>query len=393
MQLLSQIDLHCRDGNGKTHYIAEIGERYVELTPSAYGLLSALQAGATFETIAARINAARMVSANEGADRPITSQQVAQATQNILSEIEKQQAEQTNAGYWFRLHLLPAHWVVRTARRLHWLYQPWGAAIVAIGFLLITGLALGNAWFPDHLHLSYTGLALMAVSLFWHELGHATACSALGGKPRDIGVIIYLVFPSVYSDVSDAWRLKRWQRVVVDLGGIYFHLMIAGVYLLGYGLTGWNPLREAFLLIITLCLLSLNPVLKFDGYWMLSDLLDVPNLSQQPKQLWQHALKRWRGQPTAPLPWGKRTIAFLSVYSVVSVGVLVWLTVEFLPILARSIWQYPSEVADFWSTWQVDALTTPEIFLFVGTTISVAIGIVIFSRIIKQGLQWRHSRT
>jgi putative peptide zinc metalloprotease protein len=121
-------------------------------------------------------------------------------------------------------------------------------------------------------------LGLTFVSFVFHEFGHAAACRYGGAKPGVIGVGIYLVWPALYTDVTDAYRLSRAGRLRTDLGGVYFN----AVFVLGatglWLLTGSDLLVVAVVLIHLEALQQLIPIVRLDGYYILSDLAGVPDL-------------------------------------------------------------------------------------------------------------------
>ena len=120
------------------------------------------------------------------------------------------------ASFWFRRKILPAALVGTLARRLAIAFHPivaalfLGAVLASITLLLVRNPHLGftTASF-------WAGYGLFVLSLLVHELGHASACARYGANPRDVGFTIYLIYPAFYSDVTSAWQLKRWQRVIV----------------------------------------------------------------------------------------------------------------------------------------------------------------------------------
>ncbi|NJM95342.1 MAG: M50 family metallopeptidase [Acaryochloridaceae cyanobacterium CSU_5_19] len=179
--------------------------------------------------------------------------------------------------------------------------MPYGRPL-AYSLLLGMGIALAMAIDQNVLVIhqpmpGQVGWAILffMISLLMHELGHASACVRYGGRPSEIGFTVYLLWPAFYSDVSDAWRLKRWQRVVVDLGGVFFQLAVAAVYVFLYQQTGWQAYQIALALIIGSCLMTLNPVFKFDGYWVFADAFGITNLSQQPSRIIAYYLQRCGG--------------------------------------------------------------------------------------------------
>lgn len=117
--------------------------------------------------------------------------------------------------------------------------------------------------------------------LFFHELGHVVAAYCCRIPVEKIGVGIYLSYIVFYTDVTNSWLGNRKERLLVDVGGLYFQLFFLAFFLLGqhytdgvisvvFGLLFWDNL--------IIMLFNLNPLAMFDGYWILSDILDIKNL-------------------------------------------------------------------------------------------------------------------
>lgn len=119
---------------------------------------------------------------------------------------------------------------------------------------------------------------LAIVSAFFHEIGHATGCRYSGVRPGPIGAGVYLVWPVFYTDITNSYRLGRGGRLRTVLGGVYFNaLFIIGLTLL-YVWTG-SPFLLAAILVSNLELIQqLLPTLRFDGYYIVSDLVGIPDL-------------------------------------------------------------------------------------------------------------------
>lgn len=128
-------------------------------------------------------------------------------------------------------------------------------------------------------------LVFMLLSSLLHEVGHASACKFFSVHHGQIGFGLYLNFPVLYTEVTEVWRLRRWQRCVVNIAGVYFQMYIAFVLLLFFFLTGSDIIRYMLLLINFGFILTLNPFFKFDGYWIASDMLGVPNLRKRSQEL------------------------------------------------------------------------------------------------------------
>lgn len=152
------------------------------------------------------------------------------------------------------------------------------------------------------------GLVVLATAL--HEIGHATATRYGGGKPGVMGAGIYIVWPAFYTDVTDAYRLDRKGRLRTDLGGVYFNALfvlgVAGVYFV----TGFEPILVLAIVQHFQIFQQLLPLLRLDGYYILSDLTGVPDLFMRIKPTLQSFLPgRKRDESVEELkPWVRVTV-------------------------------------------------------------------------------------
>ncbi len=181
--------------------------------------------------------------------------------------------------------LVPARLVGRLAAASAVLFWP-PLVVLALAALIVADIALvtrGDFWAaitelfatPTLVLLIY---ALLTAAALVHELGHAAACRYGGARPGEIGFGLYLVFPAFYTDVTDSYRIGRAGRVRTDLGGLYFNaltvLALAGAYVA----TGGGVLLLTAVVLQVQMLQQLIPVVRFDGYYVLSDLAGVPDL-------------------------------------------------------------------------------------------------------------------
>jgi len=115
--------------------------------------------------------------------------------------------------------------------------------------------------------------------LFLHEFGHAAACKKLGAKPGNIGFGFYLLSPVMFADVSDIWKLKSKERNYVNFAGLYVEIIIALLISMTYlFFIKDNSLLILCSIILFSFIVNLNPFLRYDGYWILSDTINTPNL-------------------------------------------------------------------------------------------------------------------
>lgn len=146
----------------------------------------------------------------------------------------------------------------------------------------------------------FIGAFIMGVGLFAHEFGHIAACDNFGANHGNIGFGFYLFTPVMYADVTDIWRLPVRQRLIVNLAGIYMGNFIAFVFFIVYIIMDDYMFLYLFYLQFFESLYNLNPFIKYDGYWILSDLINVPNLHKEAySRVWgfrhnkQYTTKDW----------------------------------------------------------------------------------------------------
>lgn len=222
--------------------------------------------------------------------------------------------------------MTPSH-AARVAAWLACLFKPRCAMPVVALFVLLHAMVLPDALHAMHGNLTAAqtcalALLFLASGLF-HECGHIAACRYFRCDHGGIGFGLYLVFPVWYADVTHAWQLQRRQRAVVDLGGVYFQAIFLIVVDL-YALVSGDPVAFKLAWLITFAMLfTLNPVFKFDGYWLLSDLSGLHNLHRQVRQSISALIARAIRRQSASRPPLQATI--LHAYLVLSACYFVYI--------------------------------------------------------------------
>lgn len=154
--------------------------------------------------------------------------------------------------------------------------------------LIASGYSLKSAMLHFDMSLGESMMlyGVLFCCFLFHEIGHAAASKKFGARPAEIGVGLYLIFPALFCNVTDAWRLPRLARVVVNLGGVYFQLIATSV-LIAFQLYSRNDvLTLAIASSLVAMLATLNPLFRFDGYWVYSDFFRIPNLRES-AQKWK----------------------------------------------------------------------------------------------------------
>lgn len=176
---------------------------------------------------------------------------------------------------------------------------------------------------PANLPLLYLALVIIKVM---HEFGHAYICRHLGGEVHTMGVMLLVFTPLPYMDATSAWTLRsRWKRALVGGAGMIVEVFVAAIAAFVWAGTAPGTLHSLaynmmFIASVSTILFNGNPLLRFDGYYILSDLLDIPNLHQRASQHMRHLLERYAfGYRKSESPTrSRREAALLVVFGVLS---------------------------------------------------------------------------
>jgi putative peptide zinc metalloprotease protein len=245
-------------------------------------------------------------------------------------------------------------------------------------------------------------LGLSVVSAMFHECGHAVGCRYGGARPGVIGVGIYLVWPSFFTNVTDSYRLSRAGRLRTDLGGLYFNL----IFMLA--LAGLYPATSDQLLLLVIAVTHLEmteqllPFVRFDGYFILSDLIGVPDLFARVAPILKSALPAGRRDPRVT---GLRRRARILVTGwVLCVIPLLTLMLGslllYLPQANRALWHSASLQARLMSAAvgghryamaAVDAIGVALVALSLAGSLYIVTGLA--RRIVTAGLRWSAGRS
>jgi len=189
--------------------------------------------------------------------------------------------------------------------KLRWCFSGWFLTIC--GLSVLTALLFVVAHSAEFRHqlptlsevVNPTNLLWMLVAFIGvkvlHELAHALVCKHYGGECHEMGVMLLVFAPCLYCNVTDSWMLQsRWQRIAVSLAGILVEIQLAALAIFVWWYTQDSLLHTIALNTVVVCTVGTlafngNPLLKYDGYFVLADLLEIPNLWQESRA----ALKRW----------------------------------------------------------------------------------------------------
>jgi putative peptide zinc metalloprotease protein len=183
--------------------------------------------------------------------------------------------------------------------------------VVIMGLFVISAVALVLTHFEQFQHklpgyqeffIGNNWLALavvLAATKVLHELGHGVACKRFGSQCHSMGIMFLVLMPCLYCDVSDSWTLKsKWRRAAIAAAGMYVEFILASVcaFLWWFSEPGWvNMLALNVVVVcsISTLLFNANPLLKFDGYYILADLIEVPNLRTKASRVLRRFSCQW----------------------------------------------------------------------------------------------------
>ncbi|GAB4139629.1 MAG: hemolysin D [Planctomycetaceae bacterium] len=177
---------------------------------------------------------------------------------------------------------------------VRWMFRPW-AVVTAMVFVASAMILLGVQFEEFHRRLpafqqffGWPNLLYMwcglGIAKIIHEFGHGISCKHFGGECHEMGMMLLVFSPCLYCDVSDSWMLKnKWHRIIIAAAGMYIEVILSAIMVYVWwntepGLLNHLALNIFFVTTVTTVIFNANPLMRFDGYYMMSDWLEIPNL-------------------------------------------------------------------------------------------------------------------
>ena len=257
----------------------------------------------------------------------------------------------------------PDKLLARMVPYLGWIFTTWFFTL-SVGVMLAAVLLVVSHFetFRDKLPAYHEFFNLKTVVYLWialgvvkviHEFGHGLSCKTFGGEVHEMGALFLCLSPCLYCNVSDAWTLpNKWKRIIISFAGIYVELIIAAIATFVW----WNTPSQPFINHLSLSLMvvcsvstvvfNANPLMRFDGYYVVADWLEIPNLRDRSNRfLKQLAQEYCLGVEVPPEPYMtlSRRILFVA-YAVISYVYRWVITFSILYFLSRFLKPYKLEV-------------------------------------------------
>lgn len=275
--------------------------------------------------------------------------------QQLYARYERRKAHERQAGplryLFYRVPLLrPDDFLERTVKWFRPLFTRTAFGVWLLGSLAAFAV-LWLRW-RDFCNPLGSMLALGNLPMLWclliglkvaHEFGHAYACKHFGGRVPEMGAYFVLLTPCAYVDASAAWGFpRRLERIVVSLAGIYVESFLAMAALVVWCATepGFVNSAAHYAMVLSTVVtvgFNINPLMKFDGYFVLTDLLEIPNLAQQSKAE-TNGLLRWLALGTPRESPHRRGLRIgLIMYGLASGAYRVLITLGICTMLALTV--------------------------------------------------------
>jgi putative peptide zinc metalloprotease protein len=244
-----------------------------------------------------------------------------------------------------------------------WLFSGWFLLLAHLYFLgALLFVALHFEVFYDRLpryqefftfgNLGWMWLALGVVKVI-HEFGHGLSCRKYGGEVHEMGALFLCLSPCLYCNVSDAWTMpSKWKRIIISYAGIYIELAIAATATFVWWYTPSHPfVNNLALCLMVVCSVSTvvfnaNPLMRYDGYYVMADWLEIPNLRDRSNRFLKNTvLEHCLGvevQPETYMATGRKVL-FIT-YAIVSYIYRWVVTYSILIFMASFLKPYKLEV-------------------------------------------------
>jgi multidrug resistance efflux pump len=321
VQLRAGLEFSPQQHQGKSFVVVKdpVTARYFRFTESQAVILDLLHDPIDAESLAARasgrLSAAIPVATIEAFLKSLQDKWLLDTPEvrEKLATVESQKLQDRNLLYWKIASINPEkifEWLIpRTRWAFTKAFHVFGALSILTGFVIsflhwdeFSGAVQSLLNLHGLLFLWFVVFAVVTI----HEFSHGLTCCHFGGKVKEVGFMLIYFQPAFYCDVSDSWMFpSKRNRMWVTFAGGYSQLIVWGVCTMIWRVTDPDTLINQIVLIVIVfaglqTLVNFNPLIKLDGYYMLSDWLEIPNLRSK---AWNSIWSWIGGTHRSPHPW------------------------------------------------------------------------------------------
>jgi putative peptide zinc metalloprotease protein len=201
-------------------------------------------------------------------------------------------------------------------RLLNWLYPyvRWFFSPITVAICCTIGLAalllvvvefdVFHSKLPEfyqffNVHNAFLLAVVLGVTKIMHEFGHGLSCKHFHGECHEMGIMVLVLTPCLYCNVSDSWMLpNKWHRAAIGAAGIYVEVLLASICTFLWWFSEPGLFHNLCLDVMFVCststiIFNANPLLRYDGYYVLADLVEIPNLRQKATTILSRKLGEW----------------------------------------------------------------------------------------------------
>ena len=221
----------------------------------------------------------------------------------------------------------PVWWI--WTKQAHWI----SIVMIALAFFVVyqqydsAGAMMSRFFSLNNIFLIWvTTIIIKSI----HELGHGLTCKHFGGEVHEVGVMLLVFTPYFFVNVSDSWVLPdRNKRILISAAGIYVELVLASAATFLWAIVQPGPLKQILWNVmiissVSTVIFNANPLMRFDGYYIMTDWIEVPNLSTKSRAFIGYQVKRlifgsdYEDASMARLPLPRRRFGLFYFYAVAS---------------------------------------------------------------------------
>jgi putative peptide zinc metalloprotease protein len=303
-------------------YIVVANNNYYKVDKIAFQILENLKQNLSFKKIAELINLRNDTNYyDEYKIKDICQQGVLMEIISCSTEFEDTKVRSMSKAIFYKFNLLNPASVAKLFQSITFLFEKkiyyflMLISSFASLFFIIYNLKSSGQNVASDMLLNVEVFVLLFSIFFIHEIGHATAAMKHGIEAKGIGFGFYIIFPVLYTDITEIWILEKKKRIQINMAGIYFQLLINMFLIAAYFIFTPSKILSAVIIGNSISIFwSFNPFFKYDGYWVVSDFFDIPNLTKKSNHFLRSFFRLFT-RPVEIIPFLKQYPKTLIIYT------------------------------------------------------------------------------